>query len=203
MDYIETVPFSYFIDELMLLDGLPEKMAEDYIRTALIDFCTRSQVLRRSSSFCLIGCADEYALDIPDCERVVSIQDVCGGYRVLSHEPCETNCHGRYVWFVPPNNIKVSPVPTESGGEVRVVAAVTPTQDSCEVDKLVYERYRETVINKALSLLYLVKNARWFDANLAEYHNRLYREGLTQAGIDRIVGVRRGKFKMKSGMLYG
>lgn len=203
MEMIDTVPFSYFIDELMLLDGIEQTMAEDYIRKALIDFCTKTQILRRTTEIELIACADEYLLDLDECERVVSIQSICG-YEVLKNEPCtQLNCNGRYVWFVPPNNLKINPTPVQSGDKVRVVVAVAPKQDCCEVDRLIYENYRDIIIDKALAMLYLIKQARWYDLNLSQYHERLYRAGIVQAATDRLVGVTRGKIKMRSGGIYG
>lgn len=203
MSYISTVPLSYFIDELMLLDGIEQSMAEDFVRKAVIDFCTKTQVLRRTTEIELIACAEEYMLDIDDCERVVSIQEVCG-YEVLKSEPCtKPNCYGRFVWFVPPNNLMISPTPVESGGRVRVVVSVAPKQDCCEVDEFIYQNYRETIIDKALSLLYMVKQARWFDLNLAQMHERNYQRGVVQAGADRLLGVKRGKIRLRAGNLYG
>ena len=64
LDQVETVPLSYFIDELMLLDGMEQPMAEDYIRKAAIDFCTKTQIIRRTVEIELISCADEYLLDL-------------------------------------------------------------------------------------------------------------------------------------------
>lgn len=202
MEYIETVPLSYFIDELMLLDGIEQPMAEDFIRKAVIDFCTKTQIVRRTTEIELIACADEYLLDLGDCERVVSIQKVCG-YEVLKSEPCtQPNCHSRVVWYVSPNNLKINPIPVESGGKVKVIVAVAPKQDCCEVDMLIYQNYREAIIDKALSLLYKVKQARWFDLNLAQMHERDYQRAIVQAGADRLLGVRRGKIKLKGG-IYG
>lgn len=202
MEYVETVPLSYFIDELMLLDGIEQPMAEDYIRKAVIDFCTKTQIIRRTTEIELIACADEYILDIDDCERVVSIQEVCG-YDVLKSAPCnQPNCYSRVVWFVSPNNLKLNPTPVESGGKVRVVVAVAPKQDCCEVDNLIYENYREAIIDKALSMLYRIKQARWFDLNLSQMHERDYQRAIVQAGADRLLGVRRGKIRMKGG-IYG
>lgn len=202
MDYVETVPLSYFIDELMLLDGIEQPMAEDFVRKAVIDFCTKTQIVRRTTEVELIECADEYILDIDDCERVVSIQEVCG-YDVLKSAPCnQPNCNSRVVWFVSPNNLKFNPMPTESGGKVRVVVAVAPKQDCCEVDMLIYQNYREAIIDKALSMLYRIKQARWFDLQLAIAHERDYQRSVVQAGADRLLGVRRGKIRMKGG-IYG
>lgn len=203
MEYIEKVPFSHFIDEIMLLDGIEQDMAEAYVRTAIIDFCTRTQVLKRTTEVELIACANEYILDLPPGERVVSIQEVCG-YEVLKKEPCNIqNCYRNYVWFVPPNNIKVSPTPVVSGDRFRIVVAVAPMQDSCDIDALIYENYRQVIIDKALSLLYVIKQARWYDANLARYHATEYWKGLTQAAADRLLGTKRGQIKMKSGGIYG
>lgn len=202
-DISTTVPLSYFIDEIMLLDGIEQPMAEDYVRKAVIDFCVKSQILKRTTEVELIACADEYLLDIDDCERVVSIREVCG-YEILKEEPCtKPNCYGRNGWFVPPNNLKISPTPVESGERVRVVVAVAPKQDCCEVDSLIYERYREVIVDKALAMLYQIKQARWFDIQLSMLHAKQYQQGLYQASADRILGTKRGKIRMKSGGLYG
>lgn len=199
----ETVPTAYFIDELMLLDGIEQPMAEDFIRKAAIDFCTRTQIIRRETVVELIECANEYLIDIADCERVVSIQSACG-YEVLSNPPCDTqNCGGHYLWFVPPNNLMISPTPSQSGDEVRVVVSVAPKQDCCELDKILYEKYRETIINKALAMLYRVKQARWFDLTLSQMHEKDYQLGVVQAGADRLLGARRGKIRMTAGRIYG
>lgn len=203
MNIINTVPLTYFIDELMLLDGMEQHMAEDYVRKAIIEFCRKTQVLRRITEIELIECANEYLLDLNEDERVVSIQEVCG-YEVLKNEPCNLpNCNRHYVWFVPPNNLMVSPTPVKSGGRVRVVVSVTPQQDFCEVDELIYENYREVIIDKALSMLYKIKQARWYDLQLAVVHEKSYNIGVVQAGADRLLGVRRGKIRMKAGNLYG
>lgn len=202
IDYVETVPLSYFIDELMLLDGIEQAMAEDFIRKAAIDFCVKTQIIRRKTYIDLIECAEEYILDIDDCERVVSIQKVCG-YTVLRSAPCGSlNCHSPVIWFVSPNNVVLHPVPTESGGRVLLEVAVAPKQDCCELDILLYENYREAIIDRALALLYRVKQARWFDLNLSQLHERDYQRGVIQAGADRLLGVKRGKVKMTGG-IYG
>ena len=203
LDQIETVPLSYFIDELMLLDGIEQPMAEDYVRKAAIDFCTKTQIIRRKLDIELIACADEYLMDLEDCDRVVSIQEACG-YEVLSKEPCAMPvCSGHHIWYVSPNSLKVSPTPVESGNKLRVVVSVAPTQDCCELDAVLYQNYREAIIDKALSMLYRIKQARWFDLNLATIHEKDYKQAIVQAGADRLLGVRRGKIRLRSGGIYG
>lgn len=203
MELHETVPLSYFIDEIMLLDGIEQPMAEDFVRKAVIDFCTKTQIIRRETEIELIECANEYLVDLDPCERVVSIQSACG-YEVLRNAPCgELNCNGRYLWFVTPDSLKVSPTPSQSGDKVRVVVAVAPKQDCCEVDKLIYEVYREAIVDKALALLYMVKQARWFDLTLSQMHTKNYNGWVVQAGADRLLGARRGRYRMMArGWLY-
>ena len=49
----------------------------------------------------------------------------------------------------------------------------------------------------------MVKQARWFDLNLAQMHERNYQRGVVQAGADRLLGVKRGKIRLRAGNLYG
>lgn len=209
MEYIETVPISYFIDELMLLDGIEQAMAEDYARRAIIDFATKTQVLTRETEIELTPCADEYLLDIPQCERVVKLISVCG-YRVVSQPPCSygqvPSCGDRRVWFVPPDSIKLSPTPKEivdspynvcnSEGNVKVTAVTAPKRDCCEVDAVFYELYRDAIIDKALAQIYMVKSARWYDINLYKIHDMAYREAISRAKHNKVMSGHKGFIRM-------
>lgn len=203
MEYVEKVPLSYFADEVVVAtEGIEIDMAESYIRNAIIDFCTRTQVLRRTFEITLECGADEYLIDLNEDERLVSLKGSCSGYELLRSAPCGTNCYGRSMWFVPPQYLMISPKPTGSGGKLTITTSVAPNQDCCEVDRLLYDKYREVIINGALARLHLVKSAKWYDPNLAVVFSREYQRGIAQANSERLMGVARNKIKMTGGKLY-
>lgn len=201
MEYFETVPLSYFIDELMLLDGIEQPMAEDYARRAIIDFATKTHVIKRHTTVELIACANEYILEVPPCERVIKLLRVCGDYTIINREPCTLSepqsCGSRHVWFVPPNSFMLNPAPSNSEGEVRVVAITAPKRDCCEVDKIFYEEHRDAIIDKALSSAYMIKSARWFDLNLYKTHELAYREAIAYAKYRKMLGNHSGKIQIR------
>ncbi len=69
----------------MLLGRNGAPMAEDYIRKAAIDFCTKTQINHRTRDW--INLVQDWILLILKNVTVVSIQEACG-HEVLSKEPC-------------------------------------------------------------------------------------------------------------------
>ncbi|WP_147628828.1 hypothetical protein [Pelistega indica] len=203
------VSYSEFVPELKLaLGDIPDDIAENYIREAVIAFCERSQVLVRKVEIDVQAGVGDYPIIPEGCEQIISLQRVCVGSHcitdrkiLLSFEPCETGCtvHGHSVWFVPPNTLNLRPIPTQDKAKAIIAfVAVSPSRDSCECDRIIYDRYHETVINGALARLYLAKTTPWHDRQLAEYHRTLFGAGVSAAGMDRLTGGVRGPFAMRA-----
>lgn len=199
------IPYSDFIPEIKLALGeIPDDVAESYVRQSAIDFCVRSQVLVRKVEIDMQAGVTTYPVKTLGCEQIVSIQRICAGaqcqsLQLLTHEPCDTGlqAHGG-VWFVPPNELRVTTAPTtDRKGGIVVFVAVAPERDSCECDPILYERYHEAIINGALARLYLAKATPWHDKTLAEYHRQLAAQQITAAGIDRLTGGIRGPIPFK------
>lgn len=201
-----TVTLDLFVHEIALaLGDMPDGIAENFVRQAAIDFCERSQIIRRVVDIDLICGVSDYPILLPD-ERIVSIQRVCVGDRccaeraVLSASaPCETGCtfHGHSIWFVPPDSLNIRPTPSvDRAKAIRVHVAVAPLRDACELDSVLYERYHETILDGALARLYLAKTTPWHDKELANLHKTQFDQGIAAAGLDRLTGDTRGPFKM-------
>lgn len=204
---MQRTDFSDFAHEIKLAIGdVQDDLVANYVRQAIIDLCERSQVLVRAVDIDVQCGIEDYPIEVDEDERVVSIQRICVGTQectssvvLRSSEPCNTGCtiHSHAIWFVPPDTLHIRPIPKQDKeSAIRVFVAVAPTRDACTVDRIFYERYHEAVINGALARLYLAKTTPWHDRQLAEYHRRLFDNGVASAGMDRLTGNMRGRIKM-------
>lgn len=202
------IPYADFVPEIALaLGDIPDDVAENYVREAAIELCVRSQILVRTVVIDYQAGVTDYPLETDNCEQIISLQCVyqdgriCGGVREwTTHTPGTKGVrdHGHYIWYVPPDMLRITPAPSVDRPEaVEVHVAVAPTRDSCEVDALLYERYHEGVLNGALARLYAAKMTPWHDKQLAEYHRQLFDKDVSEAGIDRLTGGTRGAFPMR------
>lgn len=71
---VSKVPLKDFLQEVVApLKNITDEIAENYIRLAAIEFCTRSQIVRRFLREDLTCNLDEYLLPLPKDEVLVSI----------------------------------------------------------------------------------------------------------------------------------
>jgi hypothetical protein len=208
-DDSEMVQWADFAPEVIVaLKDVPQDMAENYIRQSAIDLAERSQVLIREVDILMQGCVTEYPIDLPTCERVVSIQQVCANQtnacackpsvRVSTSARCAVNTGigMTTVWFSQaPDRMHVENA--IDGTTIRLRVAVAPRRDSCEVAKLFYEVYHEAVVDGALARLLKIKSASWYDPQLSMSYKADATAGITASGIDRLTGGVRGPFPMR------
>ncbi len=95
-------------------------MAEDIFAKA--DFCTKTQIIRRTVEIELISCADELLLVLKTTVWLVFDLWRYEGIKVKNTVP---NLQ-RTLRMVRVINNKVSPTPVVSGDKLRVVVAVAP-----------------------------------------------------------------------------
>jgi hypothetical protein len=216
LDDFETVCWDAFAPEVAVaFEGIPQSMALNYIRQAAIDLAEKSQVLVRELDVPLQPCVTEYLLEVPTCERIVSVQSV--GIRGDAQGcPCARGsrtgrwsawrCHRESFRFEYPNRmtVNVGPHPPHDPHrpeELRpawVRVAVAPTRDSCDVNRRFYEVYHEAVVNGAIARLLLIPKTGWTNVSLAAVYEDKAKAAITAAGIDRMIGGMRGPFRMKS-----
>jgi hypothetical protein len=204
----EAVSYASFVPEVILATAdCPEEVAQNYIREAVIDFAERSQVLTRQVSVDVQAGVSDYLLTLPLPERVISVQSMNGepwseravytttmGYRL----PVQHCGEGNFVQFLPPNVVRLLPTPQHDRPDaLHLSLAVAPMRDSCEVDRSFYERYHEAIISGALARLYRAKGTTWFDAGMAKLHQLDFDNRVTAAGLDRLTGSMRGRFRMR------
>lgn len=184
------VPLSKFTPEILLVnEKITSEIAEHYVREAAIEFMERSQVIVREVTVKTQACVEDYPLDLPTCERIVSIQASCGT-RLQRHKPCDIacGCTSRAAWFTDLNTLHITGVQTD-GDEITLRVAVAPTRDACEVAAELYERYYRGVVSGAIQIM----------KSLTDDTSRLkaWEGSIVGAGMDRLTGGLRGPFRFK------
>jgi hypothetical protein len=206
-DPLETVSLSDFTPEVVLAaKDCPHEIAENYLRHAAIDFAERSQVVVRALYVHVQACVNDYLLELPTCERIVSVQQVCNrdGCQAIvaaTHGPCmlpcPLGCGASVAWFREPNMIFFSPAPNHDLQDaLKVDVATAPQRDACDLDRAYYEKYHEAVVHGALARLLMIKDSGWYDPNLARDHRVQSDQKISAAGMDRLTGGVRGPFRM-------
>jgi hypothetical protein len=206
-DPLETVALAEFAPEVTLAaKDCPPEIAENYLRHAAIDLAERSQAVVRALYVHVQACVNDYLLELPTCERIVSIQQICnhdGCTPVVptSHGPCSLpcplGCGASLAWFEHPNVVYFSPAPAHDLQDAfRVEVATAPERDACDVDRRYYERYHEAVVHGALARLLMLKGTEWYDPMLARDHRLQFDQQVSAAGMDRLTGGVRGPFRM-------
>lgn len=203
IDLPDTIALSEFVPEVAVVAaGAPADMLESYIRQSAIDFTTRAQVLMRDSVIDLQAGVDEYPIRVSPDEQIVSMQYM-GPERSACDCPPYSACGvparcGGVATFKAPDRVILSQRPiSDAPSALWVRVSVAPSRDACSIDRVLYDRYHEGVVNGALARVLLLKGMPWFDAALATFHRRLAGDAISAAGLDRLTRGERGPFKMK------
>jgi hypothetical protein len=108
----------------------------------------------------------------------------------------ETDLNAKWYILDGNNTIRFVPVPAETTASLyNIRVAVKPKLTATAVDDVVLNKYDETLVNGALGRLYLIPRKPWTDANLAQFHEGLFRAAIpaarSEAADEFQTGVRR------------
>lgn len=113
--------------------------------------------------------------------RVQSLGKPCGRfhYQPMKYFTC------RDFTFEPNDKIILQKAPlTDAENQLYVRYFAMPTQNACEVDKLLFDRYHDVVVNGALAQLLLMRQYAFADPQMAMMYDRYFKQGIAQAKID-------------------
>lgn len=180
------VSYEEFLPEVLLhIPEVTEEIAMHYIRQSCIDVCRRAKILQREIELELYPCVSDYLLDSPDCVDVMQVVSLRSGV-----------CAPR-SYVVTDNVLTFTPAPTQAD-QVTVTLTVSPREDSCEVDAILFNKYKELVQSGALWRLYIIPRRPWSDQNAAALHRTMYDNMITSAGVDRVTRNQQGPYRVRS-----
>ena len=199
-DDCQRSPFDELLPEVMMAaQGIGSDMAIHYLRDSTITFCKRSKVLVQDLMVKLQSCVDNPIIE-PLCDdlQIVSLHKVCGR-EVIASTPCPCDAWGCKVRFLPPNQLQLFPAPPASAldREMMVTVSVTLKRDACDIPTVLLDRYGETIVAGALLKLYEIPNTPFHNLRLSELKRREFENGITAAGLDRLLGYAMGPIPIR------
>jgi hypothetical protein len=170
----------------------PLNIIEHALRQSAAEFLSRTLALEVDMTTDLQAGVKDYDIRPPDGYRVHLVRQVCVGhdgceveYRGMSRAPCgEMRC--REYWFNPPGTLLVGYESCEDMPDGLLVrASIAPTQDSCYIDRDIYERYGEVIAEGALSRILIMPNTAWYNPPSAGIMLRRFGFGVNRAKNDK------------------
>lgn len=163
-DYDKT-PWSEFFPYMSIyLDRIPEDIASFLVRAAVIEWATETLMLQRDVYIDVQSCVSDYTVEVPDGFTLHSIREAYfKGSRLTPVQRIGSyGVHHGQVYFDGINQIMLGDAPAEDEkGALLVRAIVLPTQQSCEIDSWVFQRYAEQMANGGLSRAFLMNGTPW------------------------------------------
>lgn len=203
-------PLEDFLPDLeMEFPDLPADFLLYQLLQSVIRLCQRANVLRRTAVIKTVPCAMNYVLEPPDCMDVIAVMavdELCGDHvrRVFTADPKpRCNCpltldswfsHGDDFVTIEGNEIIFS---ARSCNSYKVTMSVQP-KEVCDVDSVLYERYKDAVLLGARLALYSMKSRDWAaDATTLTMLEKQYRDAVASAALDTLTRKQRGVVKMR------
>lgn len=152
----------------------PDPTAIFHIRQALRDFCTRTLVWQANlAPMPTVVGFDSYMLAIPAGASLVKllmagIDDEPLGIvdRTKGVSGSSRNPYGR-IWTEDRKAVHLFPVPSAAGKQIKVLAALKPTQAATEIEDQLFEDFASIIATGAKASLLNMVNVTWSDPRLA------------------------------------
>lgn len=163
--------------------GVPAGVVGHAIRLSAIEFAQRTKAIKRTMYLSTQCGVRHYPLQVDDCNAIIAIEDVsyCGSCLRLSSVSC---CMSGGFWyaFERPDDFYIGIEPDRDGQrDLEIRAVVMPGQDSCFLDKWVYDLHAETIAQGALYRILKMQAEEWFNPAMSSLAAREFNAGVTRA----------------------
>lgn len=179
----DTVSLDEFLPYVMYqVSGLPAEVAAHTLRLAAIELAKHTGLLERTIHMTAQQGVEFYALDLgPDVAvssvRQVTVNGCCyAPYRELCD--CLPN---RHFYYDKQRGLMIDPAGEDRARGIEVIAKVVPGQDTCELDRCLYDVHAEVVSDGAMARIMNIPTAPWYEPNSARAFARRFNEGRSAA----------------------
>nr|DAN28313.1 MAG TPA: hypothetical protein [Caudoviricetes sp.]DAV24846.1 MAG TPA: hypothetical protein [Caudoviricetes sp.] len=168
----------------LVAEGVPDSIAIEYIRQAAYTVARESRLLERTIKITLQTGVTDYYLE-QGSEQIINVKSVelrdgcCK--RKKCFEPLRI-CDG--FRFFPPDKIVLDEPPKVDGGTLEIVYYAAPTQDTCEIDKLLYDRHHDVLVHGALASILMMTKYDFADQTMALMYEKKFNQGISSIKID-------------------
>lgn len=179
--------------------GLPESIAQSYIRQTIIDFSKQSSVLRRHKTVMVTRGFDVFPIEPDDGENIVRINHVkvngcC--YEGVRGLCCFRAC-GR-TFTVKDGFIHLSSS-VQDDIAVEVCYTATPSFDACEVDAVFFDDWHHAIEDGVLSRLMLIPGYEFTQPQIAQHRALSYANHIKQARMSMLKAENTGVSRVRRG----
>lgn len=182
---VEFIDISEMLPRVTLVaKGVPDSIAIEYLRQSAYTFAKESRLLERTIRINTQQGVDDYYLE-NGSEQIVTIKSVTVDDKCCKRRQCfePLNVCDRFKFF-PPDKIVLNSTPKDDNGSIVVVYYAAPTQDTCEIDKFLFDRHHDAIVHGALSQLLLMSKYDFSDYRLASLYQQWFDKSVASAKID-------------------
>jgi hypothetical protein len=182
------------------VDGVPANVIGHMARLAAIEMASCTGVMRRTVFMDVQECVRVYDLKLDDCYSINQISQVCYNDQIMRPDRvlacCPTTSCSYH--FERPDCFYIGLEPRcDMTRALEIHMTVIPGQDSCYIDKHVYDLYAETLAAGALYRIFMMKDEPWFDVALSRIHGANFNAGASKARIRDLSGNSAEPTRMK------
>jgi len=191
-----------FVDDTTGAFGIvdcPDAIVIQHLKDAAIQFFTKSHVWKQELYINAQANVKDYPIKLHDCVSLVCVDYVrlsfdCGT-DVNWFDTCAwstkyypartgeiTRCMGHSFTVQNPTTVVINPPPTREGDlGLHLRASVTPKRDSCKIDELMAEEWKNYIVKGAASRVLMMNKQPWTNLTLAKVFMQEYVDGITLA----------------------
>lgn len=185
--------------------GVPPEIAVDALRKTAIDFCTQSTIWEYESGFATQYNVADYPLYVPEGSRLASmkwlamdgyimrpnttgVRPIPGGIRALDPNSFYAWWGNGYTFTMDGRDTMwISPIPLNSNccQYITFCAALKPTQDACELPKILAEDWNDALSSGTAFRLFSMPKQDWSNSALAMLNQREYSRWIARARLTK------------------
>lgn len=197
-----TVNWEVFLDYIMpYANKVPRAFAIQEARNATIELARKSLNLQRDLYIDAQECVNDYTIEVEDGYNIHMVREVCCGdttlYPRTNIECCPSG--GCTFHFDYPCELYLDTAPScDQQDGIYVRASVLPSQDTCKIDKWVYDKHAEDIATGALSRLMIMHGTEWYDPRQGGIMLRRWRNVMSQSRVEQAKAHNAGPVMMKA-----
>lgn len=206
-DRMPSVPLESFRPELRFeFPDIPDQLFDAYLRLTAIDMAWKAPLVRRSLTIHMLPGVTRYDITPEDGTTMRAILRAslssgggCGVRDIprFSSEPGGP-C-GEGIWYDAEEKVLHTNTPCECGSRLRVVMAVVPSSDSCELPVVYRDDVYPTLIMGTRARLLMISGRPWTNMRVGgELHNE-YNRMLGRDSVRKHMGRQAGIVRMDFG----
>lgn len=177
----------------------PDPTAEQWIRQAAIEFCTRTRVWRETDEFE----ADGHPIEVVAVPANAALHEIEAAWfnghelEAARYKTVGTLSGGtpRYLTQIGPDRFNLTP---PEAGTFRVNMFLKPSREADELPDFLLEHYEQTIADGALARILSLPEQGWTNPQLAAAHRQSFDADVNRLSASNIRGQQRAPVRSRS-----